>query len=256
MSEIKSVNSIIVLGASPSDIITLNAFKASRQKASGIPELANIPTKDDDIHTLGTNGSDEYVKFKAVPPTSTKALVNSKNILICTAYNANAAFIQAAGRAKAIATGDINLGVNLVTTAGYYLKDPKSPTNKEFSVEPIGGGSVWIRTKAVARQAGYIRQWGPAEALNIPPTKMMETLFGIETEAVLQNLKIAGIYGMREAKILPISRKAASGTETSNVEESATPVAVTKAHKRIFGMADGIENSNYEYGDWIYFVVL
>lgn len=144
----------------------------------------------------------------------------------------------------------------MVQNAGYFLKEPKSATTKTFSATPIGNNSVWIRTKAVAPRAGYIRQYGPTTGFNIEPETLMETLYGIESEFVLQGLKKAGIYAMREASILPIPRKGDSGPNTTNVEEPATRALSAYAHKRIFQAADGIETSNYNWSDWIYFVVL
>ncbi len=113
-----------------------------------------------------------------------------------------------------------------------------------------------MNTSSVATQAGYIRQYGLTTAFNVEPETWMEPLFGLETEFVLCGLKVGGIYGMREASILTIPRKAGGGTIVTNVEEPATRAASTKTHKRIFQAADGIETSNYNFGDWIYFVVL
>ncbi len=255
MSDYKTATSIVVLGASPKSPNSVNVFKASRQNTSAIPELAGLTTSDSAMHTLGTNMSSEYVKFKASPPKSTKALVNVTVDLFCTAYNANASLIQAAARAKVIETGIVSLGVDMVLNAGYYLKEISSGTNKTFSAIPIGGGAVWIRTKAIAHHAGYIHQCGITSAKGIPPEVMMELLFNIECEFVLEGLIVAGIYGIREASILPISRTAYSGIITTNVKEKATPTVSTSAHKRILRAAYGNGISNYYYGDWIYFVV-
>ena len=74
MSDYKTATSIVVLGASPKSPNSVNVFKASRQNTSAIPELAGLTTSDSAMHTLGTNMSSEYVKFKASPPKSTKAL--------------------------------------------------------------------------------------------------------------------------------------------------------------------------------------
>ena len=84
----------------------------------------------------------------------------------------------------------------------------------------------------------------------------MQLLFSPESDLILIGLNVSGIYAMREASILPIPRKAGGGTIVTNVEEPATRTASTKTHKRIFQVSDGIETSNYNFGDWIYFVVL
>lgn len=256
MTELNSVNSIVVLLADPKDPVEVNVAKAARQNTTGITELADIPHDDTAMHLLSTTTNTEQNKFKMIPPTSTKELVNSKVNLLCTGYNANAFAIQTAARAKAISSGDINLGINMVKIAGYYLKEPKSATNKIFNAYPLGNGEVWVSTKAVDLRAGYIRQYGLTTEKGVPPEIWMEPLFGLETEFVLCGLKVGGIYGMREASILTIPRKTGGGTIVTNVEEPATRAASTKTHKRIFQVADGEETSNYNFGDWIYFVVL
>jgi len=40
------------------------------------------------------------------------------------------------------------------------------------------------------------------------------------------------------------------------VDEPATRSAISKNRKRIYAAVDGIETSNCNFGDWIYFVVL
>ena len=256
MSDYKSAQSIVVLKASYKSPISVNIFKAMRQNTAAIPELSGLSTSDLAMHSMGTDMNDENIKYKANPPTSTRALLNVKVNIFCAAYNANAFQVQIAARNLVLATGDVNLGVNLVQNAGYYLKKLPSATNKEFCVEPIGGGQVWVRTKAVAHHAGYIHQFGITTAKGIPPQQMMELLFNIESEFILENLKVAGIYGIREASILPISRKPDSYASTTNVEKKATTTVTNKTHKRILKAMYDSGYSNYKFGDWIYFVVL
>ena len=256
MTELKSANSIVVLVANPQDPVEVNVAKAARQNTTGITELADMPNNDVAMHLLGTNLQTEYNKFKQVPPTSIKQTVNKKINLCCAGYNANAAFLQTAARAKAIETGDVNDGIAMVRMAGFYLKEPKSSTNKDFEVKSLGGGEVWIITKAVGTGAGYIREYGLTTEKGIPPTIKMQLLFSMESDLLLTGLKVGGIYAMREASILPIPRSSGGSSEPTNVEEPATRAAISKNRKRIYTAADGEETSNYVWSDWIYFVVL
>ena len=254
MSEPHNASALGVKLAKPKMNVLGLTQLAAKQKTDGNPRFNGIPCKDNLMFELGKKLSIEYTNFKSKPPTSTKALVNSRIIAFCIAYNKNAAFIQGIARDIVIATGDINQGINLVEISGYLLKDTKGSTSKGFKLTPDGPGAVKISTKAIARNATYIRQYGLATAIDIEPVKeaLRPLLISHENDIRLCNLKRAGIYAVCEASILPISRKPDSGTPATDVEKTATPSMATKAHKRIF-MDDAI--SHYNFGPWHWVVV-
>ncbi len=256
MKEIKTADGIIVLMLNPKYPVDELIFRALAQITSGYTQLTGIPTKDADMHTFGSDLSDEYFKFKAVPPTSTKQLVQILANDLCRAYNPNASFVQNAARELAISSGNVEAGVNMVLTCGFLLKGAAEFPPKTFGVMPMGNGEVWVFTKAVNYRAGYIRQWGPTKAIDVPPTEFMELIFGIETEFILTGLRRGGIYAMREASILPISRKPDSAPDGILVQAPVTKTKISASHKRIYSACDGVDTSNYDFGNWIYFVVL
>jgi len=256
MKEIKTAEGIIVLGANPKEPVEDLVYKATIQKTSGYAQLAGIPTKDADMHTFGTDLRDENFKFKAVPPTSTKQLVQILANDLCRAYNPNASFMQNAARDLAITSGNVEAGINMVKTCGFFLKGVSELPPKTFGVTPMGNGEVLVFTKAVNYQAGYIRQWGQTTAIDVPPKETMELIFGIETEFILTGLRRGGIYAMREASILPISRKPDSAPDGIIVQAPVTKTKISASHKRIYSACDGVDTTNYDFGGWLYFVVL
>lgn len=165
-----------------------------------------------------------------------------------TGYNQNAGYIQGIARAQAIATGDINVGINLVQESGYEIKKTKSPSKRMFKVINAGPGTVVITTKSVAPKAGYIRQYGPTTGKNIPPATPDEDIYSLGVSVYINNLRSGTMYGFREASILPISRATTNVTPTTEVKKIATPTVATKTHKASF--TDGAEH--YNWSPWTY----
>jgi hypothetical protein len=228
------------------------AQRAAGQNTSGNPLLAGIFVSDTAMHALGTDLLTEETKFKAKPPTSTKALVNSKALLLCTAYNKNAAYIQGVARDLVISSGDINQGINLILNAGYFYKQAKSPTKSGFDVDNEGSGKVKVNTIAVAPHAGYIRQYGITATKGVPPDQCSELLFSLEVDVILAGLTSGTILAIREASILPAGSSANSGSNSTNVEKLATQTTVGKAHHPIFNHG---ATSHYQWSEWLYIVV-
>ncbi len=226
------------------------------QSTTGTLVLADITYDDTEIHGFSNATLVVYTKYCAKPPTATKEDLSISVNTLVDALHVNAGDIQSVARIQSKLAGDVNVGINIIKKAGYLVKGVRSSTNKDFEAIPLGGGEVWIRTKAVATGAVYIRECGITTGKGISPETMFQLLIGQESEFILTGLKVAGIYAIREASILPIPRSSGGGSEPTNVNEPATRASISKTHKRIYAAVDGIETSNYVWGDWIYFVVL
>ena len=256
MADVVNISEIIVLKANRYDNPIALAALGLRQSTTGVPSLSGLTYSDTEMHAKSTTVQTTYLNSKASPPTATKEDVDVVVNIFVDAYDENGSQIQTVARKQAKLAGDVAVGINIVKKAGYFLKSAKSSTNKDFEVKSLGGGEVWVITKAVTPGAGYIREYGLTTAKGIPPTIKMQLLFSMESNLILTGLKVSGIYAMREASILPIPRSSGGGSEPTNVEEPATRSAISKNRKRIYTAADGDETSNYVWGDWIYFVVL
>ena len=252
MNDYKNSSLLTVLLADRATNRLLLAQWAARQNTASNPLLADIEIDDDAMHAMGINILSLDTKFTATPRQITKALVNSGVFTFCTGYNKNATFIQGKARDLVITTGDVNQGINLIENSGYFFKGTKSPIKLGFDLQNEGTGTVSITTKSVATGAGYIRQYGLTSAKGIPPDITYEMLFSMEVDIILTGIKSGTILAFREAAILPISRKAASGTSSTMVEKIATPSVIGKAHHRIFTFGQA---SNYNWGPWIYIIV-
>jgi hypothetical protein len=248
------INSITVLLADRKDKYANLIQLALNQNASSVSALDDITYDDTAMHGLGNSLQTIVTKFKATPPTATKAEVDVVVNKLVDAYDANAGEIQVIARFQAKASGDVNVGIAIVQNAGYLLKSPKSAVENTFMVQPDGPGAVKVKTKAVAPSAVYIREFGKASGKDVVPLKadLQEWLISTENSIRVENMESGEWYAFREASILPISRKSNSGAPETNVEKKATPTLVTKAHLRTF-KAD--EDSNYNFGNWIWVVV-
>ena len=254
MAKLKNLSLLTVLTVSVKTPTLDLIHKGTMQKTNGNPLLAAIPVNDTAMAADVSGLQTAYNGFKAIPPTVTEATVSSKKLVVVTAYNQNAGYIQGAARAQALAAGDINVGINLVKESGYELKKTKSPSKRLFKVTNAGPGAVEITTKAVAVHAGYIRQYGPTPTKYVPPlaSAMAELLFTVDVAAHVNNLKSNTIYGFREASILPVGHKTTTPAIPATVVlKKATPVADTKGHKALF--TDGVA-SHYVWSEWIYIV--
>ena len=253
MTEIKNVTEIVVLKLSRKSKYLDVLEAALGQNLSSSTLLVTCTTDDTTMHGYGHTLETTHTKFKAHPPTANKEDEQTAIEVIVNAYNDNAGIMQGIARNAAIAAGgNVNVGINIVKNANYKLKSSKSPTEIVFDVANEGSGKVKVTSKSRGIHAGYIRQYGPTSAKGIPPEKCEEMLFGLEVDLIIDCLK-PGIYGIREASILPISRKADSGTPTTLVESKATASAASKSHKRIYSAGS---TSKYNWSEWIYFTIL
>ncbi|MEI8203385.1 MAG: hypothetical protein WCH34_10265 [Bacteroidota bacterium] len=254
MSKELQISGLIVLKLDRNGNVLEIAEAAMEQNASSVPALSGISHDDAEMHVLGTELRTVNTKYQSNPPTATRGDVEVAVNNVVDAYDDNAGDIQKIARQQAKLAGDVNVGINIVTKAGYKLKSPKGAMFNGFDVQPDGEGAVKIKTKAVAPRAIYIRQFGKASGKNVEPIKanLEELLISTENDIRVDELESGSWYAFREATVLPISRKAKSGTPTTNVGKNATLSLATKAHRRTY---HGGGVSNYKFGGWIWVLV-
>jgi hypothetical protein len=227
---------------------------ALNQNASSVPALSGITHNDAAMHGFGNALQATVTKFKASPPTATKADVDIDVNNLVDAYDQDAGEIEAIARKEAKAAGDVNVGINIVQKAGYKLKSPKSAVEITFDVKPDGPKAVKVTTKAVALRAIYIREYAQVSDNEIVPEKsaIQEWLVGFESTVRLENMRTGSWYAFREAYIVPVSRKPSGEAPNTNAEKKATPTLVDKARRRTFQFA---QESNYNFGPWVWVLV-
>jgi hypothetical protein len=254
MAKEMNINSIIVLkldrNGKYADIIQ----RALDQNASSVPALSGITHNDAAMHGFANALQTVVTKFKASPPTATKADVDLAVNTLADAYDEDAGEIQAVARKEARTAGDVNAGIKVVENSGYLLKAMKSPVSIAFNVTPDGPNAVKIVTKAVAKNAIYIREFGRASAKDVVPerSEIQEWLIGPESTARAENMISGAWYAFREATIVPIGRKPLSESPNTLSEKKASPTLVDKARRRTFLIG---KESNYNFGGWVWVLV-
>jgi hypothetical protein len=255
MATVVNISGIIVIKIDRKGKVEDLIGAALGQNASSVSALSNITHDDAEMHGLGTTLLTVHTDYKKKPPTATKADVDTAVNNLVDAYDENAGEIQAIARKEAKTAGDVNVGINIVQMSGYILKNPKGAMENTFEVQNDGSGAVKIKTKAIAPRTIYIRQYGKASAKSVAPltSNLGELLISPENDIRVENLDSGSWYAFREATVLPISRKVESGTSLTKVEMKATPTLAAKAHRRTFNAG---EESNYDFGDWIWRMIL
>ena len=251
--ELNNIGLITVLLADTKKSILVMANDGMRQNTTGIIELADIPVEDDDMHTLSTNLIAAFNALHTKPPTGTKAQLNTATSKYTIGYNKNALYIQTAARDAAILAGNVNVGIQIVEQAGFFIKSPKSSTESGFSGQPEGGGIVKVTTKAVAPHCIYIRQYGMVTEEGVVPEKTEEPLIGSEATIFIEGVPKKGVLAIREAYMLPITRKAEDSAPETQLEKKATLKTITSAHRRVFNLND---ETHYKWGPWIWITAL
>jgi len=249
----KNMAAITVLQASSSWSNLVLCQNIRLVKVDGVPELVNIPVDEVTLHGQGVAIETTEDKFKEKPPTATKNDVNVVRNKGMVSYNKDASFVQGVGRDKALAAGDVNVGIKFVLSRGFFLKQTGEKPQKKFMVVQAGIGAVDVMTKAISKKAGYIRQFGLTSAKGVVPQTLEEWLFSLEANIHVDGLKSGGIYAFREAIILPRSKSSKSGGTTISTERTATPTVTTKNKRVTFLLGS---DTHYVWSDWVYVVVL
>ncbi|MGD0710913.1 MAG: hypothetical protein ABR968_06995 [Bacteroidales bacterium] len=222
-------------------------------KTAGDPLAGSPPVTDAVTHAQAGTLETTYNGTQTKPPTTTSAQVKVAFKTLATTYKKVAAYVLGVANDAAITAGDVNAGIEVATRCGFRVKKAKAPFNRHFKATP-GIGCCDITTKAVAKRAVYVRQYGPTTAKGVPPSILEELLISTEADIHISNLKSAGIYAFREAYVLPLKRpkKTSSTTVTIATAKTTTPTVATTSKKVTFN--DGAEH--YTFGDWIYVVIL
>jgi hypothetical protein len=230
------------------------ASAANIVKTLNDPLAGNPPVTDNITHGQASTLETTFNATQTKPPTMTTAQVKVAFKALSTTYKKVGAYVQGVSNDAAISSGDVQAGILVAIRCGFKIKKEKTINPRQFKAKP-GVGCVDISTKAVAKRAIYIRQYGPATAKGVAPTTPGEYLISFEADIHINNLKSVTVYAFREATLIPPKRtkKPSSSTTTTTttvVAKTATPTVATTSHKVTF--TDGVEH--YNFGDWIFAV--
>jgi hypothetical protein len=139
----------------------------------------------------------------------------------------------------------------VVTRCGFKIKKPTLMPPKYFRVVSRVPGSVDITSKAVAKDAGYIREYGIVSAKDLVPENTEYPVFSLEVRIHIDNLESGKIYAFREAKIVRSRRRSASSATENSVTNTATSNITIGACKAAFTHGA----LHYIWSDWVYVVV-
>ena len=219
------------------------------------PRLAGIPNDDVAVKAANTLLQKIYTGTKTKLPTYTESQLKSQVKVVVTMQHENAPFIQRIARQQVVLTNDINVGINLVETAGYELKLPKGTIIRKFNLKAIGNGMVDISTVSAGAGASYLRQFAPTTGDGIEPQAkdISEIKVTRENYCVVGDLKVGTWYAFREAIILPVPKKGKTPPiVVPSKEKAVTPKITTSGRKVLFSALD---ETSYTWSPWQYILV-
>jgi hypothetical protein len=227
------------------------ADNAQQIHTNGDPLATAPPVTDAVLHTAASTLMTYYDGYKATPQTASKSQVTQQRNIVINMYNKDALYIQSVSRDAAIAAGDISNGVAVVTRCGFKIKKPSPKPPKYFKVVSNSPGSVDITSRAVAKDAGYIREYGIVSAKDLVPENTEYPVFSLEVSIHIDNLESGKIYAFREAKIVRSRRRSASSATENSVLDTATSNITIGACKAAFTHGA----LHYVWSDWVYVVI-
>ena len=232
---------------SVTDLVTA----ATKVHTAGDPIAGAAPVTDANMLLAANKLQTLHNGTLTNPPTVLTDDVNTQINIVVTLYKKNANYIETVANDAAIAAGDVNAGTIVVIRCGYKVKHAKKATAKGFVATSTIANQVDVSTKAVAKSALYIRQFGITATKDIPPTVFEELIISREVNISISNLKSGTIIAFREAYILPIPRRKKTASTTTATAKTATTTSTARGRKALFSY--GAEH--YNYSGWIYVVV-
>ncbi|MGD0711034.1 MAG: hypothetical protein ABR968_07600 [Bacteroidales bacterium] len=250
---IKNLPLIVVLLAKKTWSTLTLCDDAQHIHTSANPLTNTPPVTDAALHSQATVTMNTYDAYKAVPPTATKSQVTTQRNILINMFNKVALYVQGVARDAAIAAGDVTAGMTVVSGVGFKIKKAAARVPKFFRVVSKIVGTVDITTKVVNAKAGYVRQYGTTPTKGVPPTTLSETIFSLESNVHIDNLKSGSIYGFREAIILPIKKIPVNPDSVIATGKTVKGTAIFTGHKAIF--TEGVA-THYVWSEWVYVVVM
>ena len=191
---IKNLPLIVVLLAKKTWSTLTLCDDAQHIHTSANPLTNTPPVTDAALHSQATVTMNTYDAYKAVPPTATKSQVTTQRNILINMFNKVALYVQSVARDAAIAAGDVTAGVTVVGGVGFKIKKAAHKPPKYFKVVSKSIGTADVTSKAVAKNAGYIREYGITTTRGVPPTTLANPVVTLEVDIHIKNLKSGSIY--------------------------------------------------------------
>ena len=107
---------------------------------------------------------------RQTPRHAQRALVKSLRKTLLTALDLNANYLEGKANGAAIAAGDIEIGINVITRIGFQVAG-KGVAHRIAGIVDAGAGWVHVReAKSVKGNEGHVWEGGIASTKGVPPT--------------------------------------------------------------------------------------
>lgn len=222
-------------------------------KFTGDPIAGSPDVPDGTMYADADAMQAAYSLLSTNPSKSQRALVKSLRKTLLTALDLNANYLEGKANGAAIAAGDIEVGIGVITRIGFQVAG-KGLAHRIAGIVDAGVGWVHVReAKSVKGNEGHVWEGGIASAKGVPPVNV-NRWFNLECDCIFDNIPSGSIIGYRHASIIPASHKAspsgggtAMPTGKTIASKASSLVPQSKSKHPIY---DFTKAFTYQFGDW------
>ncbi len=207
---------------------------------------------DATIYTDADNMQNAYSLLSTNPSAAQRALVKSLRKTLLTALDLNANYLEGKANGAAIAAGDIEIGINVITRIGFQVAG-KGVAHRIAGIVDAGTGWVHVReAKSVKGNEGHVWEGGTTPTKGVPPTTY-NTWFDLECDLIFSNIPSGTIIAYRHASVTPAAHKVtpSTGSLTPLLKTAASKIAsLVPVNKSKHPVVDFTKAITYQFGDW------
>ena len=218
---------------------------------AGDPDVTNPPVTDAVFQPQVTKLQTILTGSKKSPPTYTTTQVKTQRGIVITSYNKIAANVEGVAEDVAIAAGDINAGITVVTRVGCKIGKKGSNKRTDFGITATGPGFVQVHVKKQKKGSeGHLFRVAIVTARGVLPAKAtLLTFYSLACDIIIQDLPTAAIVAIQHANVVPVSHGKKTSVTPPLTGKKASPVPASKANHPVFSYANP---DPYTWSDFIY----
>jgi hypothetical protein len=166
----------------------------------------------------------------------------------------NANYLEVVANRVAVAAGDVNAGISVVTRIGFQV-DGKGVATRIIGVVETGVGWAHVHeAKGKKGYEGHVWEGGVTTAKGTPPTSV-KGWTTLEADCIFYNIPSGTIIGYHHANVMPVAhtvKTSGAAVTKSAVSKTASLVPASKGNHP---MIDFNNANPYTFGEWRYVVI-
>lgn len=223
---------VVALNIKKMNALTL-CTKAKGVKTTGDPDVVNPPVSDT---TLQQQADDVLALLKLRVTVRKKSLTAQIAVamdILKVSYEKVGRYVEMIARHKAMETGSVDAGENVVARCGFTLKKKRQMASRTFTIVSSGSGYTHLRAKAAAKNAVYVWRFGRTSEKGVRPLEFMPIAVTNVCELIVTYPYGGGFMAYQVACVLPKPRSSKTGHAHSTLGKNALKTTGYKGNKPV-----------------------